>query len=232
MKIKVVGWTDYDFFEFKEGENSSAVRMALVDEIKKNGYLFTGYDHQTRSNCAPVFNDGKMRRFSQRGFADIMAEAQGKTDYMAYAIYMHGFKESACCFPKTEVFKGDFKIETNLLETFELQVDDDYFEKALITESITINNITITKKVIKLDDVPELRYIDNGDTLVLKCNGKSKAFSILGVKRERDLTNKERMKYMSIMSYSNDSTTYNKARQEFMAIPIVLTLTVKQRRKW
>lgn len=73
MKIKVVGWTQYDLHEFDEGDSGWAVRMAVVDDIRKNGYLFSGYAHQEYSNCAPVFNDGKMRRFSQRGFADMIA---------------------------------------------------------------------------------------------------------------------------------------------------------------
>lgn len=77
--------------------------MALVDEIRKNGYIFSGYDHQECENYAPVFNDGKIHRFSQRGFADIMAEANGDNDYMAYSLYMFGHDSDKCKFPEKAI---------------------------------------------------------------------------------------------------------------------------------
>lgn len=231
MKIKVVGWTEYDSSEFKEGENTSAVRMALIDEIKNNGYLFSGYDHQERSNCAPVFNDGKMRRFSQRGFGGIMAEAHGNNNPMGYAMYMFGLEPSACSFPKNEIFKGDFQVEKNLNEIFILEVDENFLKNALNLEHITIGNISYTEKTIKIEDLPELKYIDKGDTLIFKSNGKSLAFSILDVKRERGHSFAERIKYTTIMNNSNNKSEYESARKEFMALPIVLTLKVKQKEK-
>lgn len=231
MKIKVVGWTEYDSYEFKEGKNTWAVRMALVDEIKNNGYLFSGYDHQERSNCAPVFNDGKMRRFTQRGFGDIMAEAHGNNNPTGYAMYMFGLEPSVCSFPKNEIFKDDFQVEKNLNESFILEVDECFLKNALNVKRITTNNISHIEKTIKIEDLPELRYIDKGDTLIFKSNGKSSAFSILDVTRDRDITFKERIKYTSIMNYSNNKSEYESTRKEFMALPIVLTLKVKQKRK-
>lgn len=232
MKIRVVGWTEYDSFEFREGENSWAVRMAVVDEIRKNGYFFSGYDHQERQNCAPVFNDGKMRRFSQRGFADMMAEAQGDTDYMAYAAYMFGLAPEDCRFPEDEVCKGDFPVEKDLAETFVLPVDEPFFANAPTVERTTVGDVTLTTKTIKLPDLPELRYIDEGDTLVLTCNGERSAFRISEVTRDRDLTPEERIRYMTLMNAWEDLTVYESARKEFMALPIVITLKVKQRRKY
>lgn len=233
MKIRVVGWTEYDSFEFKEGENSWAVRMAVVDEIRKNGYLFSGYDHQERCNCAPVFNDGKMRRFSQRGFADMMAEAHGETDYMAYASYMFGLgPDDGCCFPQNEVGKGDFQVEKDLAETFVLPVDEQFFAGAPTVERTTVGDVTLTKKTIKVADLPELRYIDKGDTLVLTCNGKSAAFRITEVTRDRDLTQEEQLRYLTLMNDCDNRAACESAQKEFMALPIVITLTVKQRRKY
>lgn len=104
--------------------------MALVDEICKNGYLFSGYDHQETYNCAPVYNDGKIRRFSQRGFADIMAEANGDNDYMAYSLYMFGLNSAKCKYPEREIYKNDFESEKNLAETFVVEVDEQTFASA------------------------------------------------------------------------------------------------------
>ncbi len=227
MKIKVVGWTDYDSHEFNEGENTWAVRKALIDEIKNNGYLFSGYDHQERSNCAPVFNDGKMRRFSQRGFGGIMAEAHGNNNPTGYAMYMFGLEPSGCTFPQNEVFKGDFQFEKNLNETFILEVNENYLKNALNIEHITIGNISYTEKTIKIEDLPELKYIDKGDTLIFNSNGKSSAFSILDVTRDHGLSPKERIKYNTIMNYSNNKSEYESARKKFMTLPIILTLKVK-----
>lgn len=232
MKLKVVGWTEYDLSEFKEGENSWAARMALVDEIRRNGYLFSGYDHQERSNCAPVFNDGKMRRFSQRGFADIMAEAHGGTDRMAYAQYMFGLEREVCRFPENEVFRGDFPVERDLAEIFTVPVDESTFASAPRVERTTVGELTLTKQTVKLSDLPALRYIGKGDTLVLTCNGKSAAFAILDVARGHDLTQEQHIAYMVRMNNGDDPADCVAAQQEFMARPVVITLQVRRRRKW
>lgn len=228
MRLKVVGWTEYDLHEFKEGANTWAVRMALVDDIKKNGYFFSGYDHQERDNCAPVFNDGKMRRFSQRGFADIMAEAQGDNDYMGYARYMFGLEPSACRFPQNEVLRGDVRPERDLAETFELPVEEPFF-----TDTIRMMRDTeLPIKRIKLPDLPQLRYIDEGDTLVLTCGDRSAAYGIRDVERGRDLSYEERIKIEMRMNDYNNEVGSEAARAEFMSLPVTLTLSVRQRRKW
>lgn len=232
MKLRVVGWTDYDYHEFKEGAVTWAARMALVDDIKKNGYLFSGWDHQECGCCAPVFNDGKMRRFSQRGFGDVMAEAHGETGHMAYAQYAFRLNPKACNYPQNEVYRWDVQVEKDLAETFVLQVEEDFFNSAPTVEHVVLGELKSTKKTIKLADLPQLRYIDQGDTLVLECNGKSKAFGIVNVDRGRDLTEKQKIHYLAKMHYSDESDEYKKVCKEFDAIPIVITLQVKQRRKW
>ncbi len=231
MKLKVVGWTHYDFYDFKSGDSSWAVRMAVVDEIKKNDYLFSGWDHQESCYCAPVFNDGKMRRFSQRGFADMMAEAHGDTGYMDYSLYMFGIKPEACRMPKQNVRPRDIVVEKNLAETFTLEVDEQFFNSVPTSETLDIFGHMVKKRGIKLPDLPELRYIDKGDTLVLTCQDKKATFLILSVDRGRNLTFDERVDLMSRMSYSQDKDVRAKAQQEFEAVPIVITLTVRKRRK-
>lgn len=230
MKIKVVGWTEYDLHEFEEGYNGWAVRMAVVDEIRKNGYLFSGYAHQEYSNCAPVFNDGKMRRFSQRGFADMMAEAHGNNDYMGYSLYMFGLNENMCRYPQNEVHKGDFQVEKNLAETFVLPVDEKFFASAPTIKHY--HEIRGVKKTIKLADLPELRYIEEGDTLVLTCNGKSSAFGVLEVERDRNLTHEEDWKFRMCMSDCENYAAREAAIKKFMDLPVIITLRVKQLRKF
>lgn len=231
MKLKVVGWTHYDFYDFPEGDSSWAVRMAVVDEIKKNDYFFSGWDHQESYYCAPVFNDGKMRRFSQRGFADMMAEAHGKTGYMDYSLYMFGIEPSARRMPKNNVTKRSVVVEKNLAETFTLEVDEQFFGSVPTSETLDAFGHIVKKRGIKLPDLPELRYIDKGDTLVLTCQDKKATFLVLSVDRGRNLTFEERVDLMARMSYSNEKDVRTKARQEFDSMPIVITLTVRKRRK-
>lgn len=232
MKLRVVGWTDYDYHEFKEGDVTWAARMALVDDIKKNGYLFSGWDHQECSNCAPVYNDGKMRRFSQRGFGDVMAEAHGETGYMAYAQYAFRLNPEACVYPQHEVYRWNVPVEKDLAETFVLQVDEDFFNSVPAVEHLVFGELKRTKKTLKLADLPQLRYIGEGNTLVLECNGKSKAFGIVDVDRRRDLTEEQKIHYLAKMHYSDESDECEQVRKKFNALPIVITLQVKQRRKW
>lgn len=232
MKLRIVGWTDYNLHEFKEGENNWAVRMVVIDEIRKNNYLFSGYDHQERDNCAPVFNDGKMRRFSQRGFAGIMAEAHNNNSYMGYSLYMFGLDPTQCQFPQNEVFKGDFQVEKNLSETFVLQVDEQFFANAPIVEHFNDGNTSYTKKKIVMFDLPQLRYIEKGDTLVLTCNGKSSAFGILDVKRDRGPNSKKLLNSIDTHNSWETPKKYNKSIKQFMALPVVITLQVKQLRKY
>lgn len=231
MKLKVVGWTHYDFHDFKEGEFSWAVRMAVVDEIKKNNYLFSGWDHQESSYCAPVFNDGKMRRFSQRGFADIMAEAHGHTSYMDYSLYMFGLKPEARRMPERNVYPRDVVVEKHLAETFTLEVDEQFFNSVPTSETLDVFGYMVKRRGIKLPDLPELRYIAKGDTLVLTCQEKKATFLILDVDRSRNLTFEERVDFMSRMDYSHSQEERTKARQEFDSLPIVITLKVRKRRK-
>ncbi len=85
MKIKVIGWALYDDYHYEEGDGGYAAHEAILRDVKENGYMFSGYQHQEREYCAPVLSDGKIYRYSQRGWGSLMAEAQGLTDPMDYA---------------------------------------------------------------------------------------------------------------------------------------------------
>lgn len=232
MKLRVVGWTYYENTLFKEGDVNWAARNALVDEISKNGYLFSGYDHQECYNCAPVFNDGKIRRFSQRGFADVMAEANGDNDYMAYTWYMFGLNRAKCKYPEKEIYTDDVEAEKNLEETFVVEVDEQTFANTSTVKRLETGSYVFINRTIKLLDSPKLRYIAEGDTLVLTCNGKHSAFRIMEVERDRGLSSEELHKYQDKMNPYDNPKGYEKVRKEFMALPVYVNLEVKKRRKY
>ena len=93
MKYKVIGWTYYDNNEIIDSGNriGFAERYAIIDEIRKHKYLFSGWDHQESfEGVVPILNDGRKRCFSQRGWGGVMAEAYGHMkdyDYASFTFY-------------------------------------------------------------------------------------------------------------------------------------------------
>ena len=90
MKYKVIGWTYYedDTVLSYDGDDSFAQRNAIIDEIRKHKYRFSGWHHQESwENCVPILNDGRKRLFSQRGWGGIMAEAYGQLGDYDYATF-------------------------------------------------------------------------------------------------------------------------------------------------
>ena len=64
MKYKVIGWTYYDNSEILSSGNTIgfAERNAIIDEIRKHKYLFSGWQHQENwDGVVPILNDGKKR---------------------------------------------------------------------------------------------------------------------------------------------------------------------------
>ena len=135
MKYKVIGWTYYEDYDipFSDDTIGFAERHAIVDEIKKHGYLFSGWDHQESwLNCVPVLNDGKKRGFSQRGWGGVMAEANdefGDYDYSIYTFHQ-SIKKSACRYPKTAFSPDDFVSEPLENEHFDVDVSPELFQIA------------------------------------------------------------------------------------------------------
>lgn len=176
MKLRVIGWTYYND-NLPQGEHCWASRSAIVDEIKKQGYLFSGATHQDGSYCAPVLNDGKIYRFSQRSWGDVMAEAHGCTgmmDYVKFA-FAHSidYKTEIC--PKEGYQEYMFIPESDLNERFELEVPPSVFAAAQHSHEI------------KVDDLPVLRYLDVGDALALTCEQKTVEYIVNEVHFTKDL---------------------------------------------
>ena len=102
MKYRVVGWTYYDNSEIFNSGNTIgfAERNAIIDEIRKHKYLFTGWHHQEScEGVVPILNDGKKRCFSQRGWGGVMAEAyecMGNYDYASFSFHQSINKTKIC----------------------------------------------------------------------------------------------------------------------------------------
>ena len=178
MKYKVIGWTYYDNSEILTSDKSIgfAERNAIIDDIRKNKYLFTGYDHQeTWDGVVPILNDGLKRCFSQRGFGGVMAEAYGYMrdyDYASFtfdgSINEENIKMASDDFD-IESYVGDFP--TN--EHFDVWVNEGLFLFAK------------NKNPFYLDDLDSLRFIDEDDTITLHCNDEELSFCVKSINRNK-----------------------------------------------
>ena len=92
MDLKIIGWTDYDS-DYPSitisNEEIGEVVGIVVDEIKANGYAFSGDNHQNSCTGVPVFDNGTCLRASMRTWGMIMTfaypEIDGKrTQYMDF----------------------------------------------------------------------------------------------------------------------------------------------------
>lgn len=92
MDLKIVGWTDYDSdypsIEITNDE-IGAVLDVVIQEITKNGYMFSGEEHQNSLTGVPVFDNGTCLRASMRSWGTIMSFAYPEidkepTNYMSF----------------------------------------------------------------------------------------------------------------------------------------------------
>ena len=175
MKYRVVGWTDYDGDDVPDSGSriGYAESQAIIDEIKKQGYLFSGWEHQEGFRTVPVLNDGKKRCFSQRGWGGIMAVAHGYTqpyDYARFTFYesIDGAKVKK---PQVGFHASSFIPETDLAEHFTLDVDVPTFRDAQENNPFHLPN------------AHALRYIHAGDTLTLRSGDSTRTYSVTDIDR-------------------------------------------------
>ena len=197
MKYKVVGWTWFNNPNVPYVDNIGfAERNAVIDEIRKHQYLFSGREHQ--EDYAPVFNDGKMRCFSQRGWGSIMAESYNcmkKYDYSAFAYGVNSkYRKTPDDVEDSYFLEDDFVPETNLNEDFIVAVKEDIFDLAK------------SRNPVYMEDLEELRMIDAGDRLILTCNDKRETYLVSDVNRNRNVKRSNlkyniKGKYKLIISY-------------------------------
>ena len=185
MKYKVIGWTYYDNNEIITSQKNIgfAERNAIIDEIRKHKYLFSGWHHQEHwDGVVPILNDGKKRCFSQRGWGGVMAEAYGHMgdyDYSNYTFYQSIDSKNMKC--ADDIYDlSDYEAEIIETEHFEVSVNEGLFE------------IAKTKNPFYLPDLDLLRSIDEDDTITLTCNGESLTFVVKDIDR-----NKKEIKFPS-----------------------------------
>ena len=176
MKYRVVGWVSYDDPCVEARYASPAAIAAIIDDIRDNGYLFSGHDHGAYPDCAPVLNDGKKRLFSERGFGALMAEAHGDYSRMGYSSYAFGHfgEEDGAVMPDIPFFPDEFVPEEDLSE--EISVE------ATAEDRAAADGGRLT-----LRDAEVLRFLDAGDTLTLLLPEGRAAYLVTGVERRRDL---------------------------------------------
>ncbi len=111
--LAVIGWTffadqEYPVIEPNDTNEYLAIRLVIVEEIRKNGYNFGGFSHQFGDSCAPVLNTGEKVQFSMRKWGEIMAEAHNEDDQdgYAYAKYAFNAHEDKEILPKAYVEKS------------------------------------------------------------------------------------------------------------------------------
>ena len=214
MKFRVVGWTYYDN-DLPQGEISWAARNAVVDDIKKHGYSFSGWAHQEGAGCTPVLNDGKMYCFSRRGWGGVMAEAHGYTGRMDYAKYAFELNPDAEIRPKERFNEEEFIPERDLNERFELEVSQKIFTSAQSLHEI------------KLDDLPSLRYLDAGDVLVLKCSNQTAEYTVADVDRKRDLTEEKLWELQLAFEDFSNAEKRKRAEEEFNSTKVIMIIKLK-----
>ena len=105
--IKVIGWIDYDNFNFATAEGTNEEIEAVAKELKSKGYKFGGDDHENHSNCCPVLSNGKALRLSWRGWGGVMAIAYNlktdNNDYNYILWYMGEYAPEERSYPKKEL---------------------------------------------------------------------------------------------------------------------------------
>ena len=167
MKYRVVGWTWFEDPQIPCSEiRSTAEWSAIVDEIRKHKYLFTGMQHQEWDGCTPVLNDGKKRLCSHREWGALMADAYGDTDRMAYSYYAFGYFDKEDANIPEESFLQDFIPEEIENEHFEVEVGPEVFARSE------------RKKIIFMNDLDALRYLGRGYTLTLTCGDRRASYLV------------------------------------------------------
>ncbi|MBQ7761467.1 MAG: hypothetical protein IJ400_05360 [Clostridia bacterium] len=169
MKVRVVGWTHYGDSRFENDGITYAEMEAIVDDIKENGYMFTGMHHQGCKYCVPVLNDGKKRVFSERGFGKIMARGHDvftSGGYVDYA-FNWGYSDEELKMPGEErEIKEVFEPETDLNEEFEFEATEEQFNTAQSTLTLEFPN------------EHKYRYMSGGDDLTMKCGDRVAKYHI------------------------------------------------------
>ena len=114
-KLRIVGWTSFDDdypMTLDDSELFNEKLHLVAQEIGKNGYFFSGEEHQNSLTGMPVFSDGTAFRASMRTWGYIMASVNSsKTQQYNYM----DFYMSSCCESKLPEYK-EIKVKPSLVK--------------------------------------------------------------------------------------------------------------------
>ena len=213
MKYKVVGWTYYEA-DYPDADCSWAMRTCIVNDVKKHGYLFSGYEHQESYKTVPVLNTGEKVTFSRRGFANVMSDAHGYTGPYDYSSFMEyqSIAPNARKLPLQSPSSKDFVEKSTLVEHFVVEVDQEQWQ------------LLQTKGRICVVDTPYLDYIDKCDTITIKCGNEEYNGVVADVDKGKQISTQDRYKMMSMYSLPEEE---RKALQERIEnTPVTCTIVL------
>ena len=176
MKYKVIGWTYYENSEIPSKGCGFADYRAILEEITRKGYRFSGYAHQEFSRGVPVMNDGKRRIMSSRSWGALMAKANGYNNPMDYTLFAEKFRsvEAEKMPPSSEdyIFHTNEITDEDLSEEFTLEVSPAEYARVLengriaVYEEEGILYLDVGDRVrLKVSDaLTRLPYVEDGES--------------------------------------------------------------------
>lgn len=233
MKLRVVGWCNYDE-HLPCGDNGWAARNAIIDEIRAKDFDFLGLLHVEASECTPVLNDGYKYCFSQQGWNDLMTEARrfdGETDYANYYIpdeVDELFRQPSGNSRRPQfVYIDKFEPETDLNETIEIAVTQRQFDCAANKNKLRFADFyRAVNEITPSPDEEKLRRVYNGDTLVLLCGDKRASYLVTNIERKHIANSKKYNSLLPVMR-CDDRVVANRAKWEYelSTLTLVIELT-------
>ncbi len=212
MKVKVVGWGIYGDMEFNGSMRSDAADAAVIDCIKKNGYLFNAPLHQSEDvPCAPIMSDGTMYRCNARSFGILMAMAHGVEEKYAVPHFVNHIPSDKEKLPAHRMCAEE------CIEVCAALPED--CSESFVIDSRLTPFIIEGDKLYMIDD-PSLRYAARGDTVTV--DGCS--FTVRKASRKKDLTKEEEREIDRIVFDPQNARERKEALQKYRSAPMILTL--------
>lgn len=220
MKLKVIGWVWYEDSLYDGGEVDWAAYNAIVDDVKEHGYCFTGYHHQECFDCAPVLNDGKIRRFSQRSWGGVMATVEGLKGKYAYSVYAFSspFNEN-----DDFVMPRDRDVDESLIRSPEELVDE-YRVKIRID---ALRRIEERGGKYKLPDLEEYRYMAVDDVIVFLNKGAEYRYRITHMEKNKKLPERDIFNYRMLNTYNTSEEKIRRITEKYENAPSEICLTLE-----
>jgi len=220
MKLKVIGWVWYDDTTYPGESVDWAAYNAVVDDVKANGYCFTGYHHQEMFDCVPVLSDGKMRRFSQRGWGDLMATVMGLKGRYAYSAY---------------AFSSPF----NENDDFVMPSGRDVDESQILSPEELVDEYRVTIRIdslrrgeesgtLRLPDRDEYRFMAVGDIIVFLNKGEEYRYRITQLEKKKKLCERDIFNYQMLNIHSSSEEKVKRVTEKFENAPWVLDLQLER----